>query len=78
MLNQRTAKKMLHWALAIVTVIMIIAGLSITYFRTFEYLTLGLLQKSLAFRIHSYVFILFLILFVLHIFIRPILKYMKN
>jgi len=72
--NQKDVKRILRWALAVVTIIIIISGLGINYYTTIEYLTFGLLSKNLAFQLHFWIFIPFLVLFLLHIFIRPILK----
>lgn len=72
--KHKKVKKILRWTLAVVTVLIIISGLGITYYTTTDYLTLGLLSKTTAFWIHSYLLIPFIILFVLHIFIRPFLR----
>ncbi|MGZ7160576.1 MAG: molybdopterin-dependent oxidoreductase [Methanobacterium sp.] len=76
--TQNRIKKILRWTLAIVTVILIISGLGINYYNSVEYLTFGLLSKNLAFGIHFWIFIPFLILFLLHIFIKPILRSLSN
>lgn len=72
--TQNRVKRILRWSLALVTVIVIISGLGITYFSSVEYLTSGLLSKSLAFQLHFWIFIPFLILFLLHIIIKPVLR----
>jgi hypothetical protein len=72
--TQNRVKKILRWTLAVVTVLVIISGLGITYYITTEYITAGLLSKTLAFWIHFYLLIPFVILFVLHMFIKPILR----
>ena len=56
-----------RWLLLVLTLIYIITGLGISYYRTIEALTFGLLTKVLSFKIHSYLLIPFLILLVLHI-----------
>lgn len=76
--TQDQFKKILRWTLAVVTVLVIISGLGINYYTTIEYLSLGLLSKNLAFELHSWIFIPFLILFILHILIRPILRALMN
>jgi hypothetical protein len=75
---QSRVKKILRWTLAVLTVLIIISGLGITYYTTVEYLTFGLLSKNLAFQLHFWIFIPFLILFLLHIFIKPILGILEN
>ncbi|HML04894.1 MAG TPA: molybdopterin-dependent oxidoreductase [Methanobacterium sp.] len=72
--TQNRVKKILRWTLAILTVIVIISGLGITYYTTTSYITAGLLSKTTAFWIHFYLLIPFVILFVLHMFIKPILR----
>lgn len=76
--DQKRVKKILRWTLAVLTVLVIVSGLGINYYTTIEYLTFGLLSKNLAFELHFWLFVPFLILFLLHIFIRPILKAFKN
>ena len=72
--TQNRVKKILRWTLAVLTVLVIISGLGITYYTTTEYLTEGLLSKTTAFWIHFYLLIPFVILFVLHMFIKPIFR----
>lgn len=76
--TQNRVKKILRWTLAILTVLVIISGLGITYYTTAEYLTASLLSKTLAFWVHFYLLIPFIILFVLHIFIKPIFRTFDN
>lgn len=58
--------------------LIIVTGLGINYYTTIEYITFGLLSKNLAFQLHHWLFIPFLILFLLHIFIRPILRLLES
>ncbi|MDI6724980.1 MAG: molybdopterin-dependent oxidoreductase [Methanobacterium sp.] len=76
--NQKKVKKILRWTLALFTVLIIVTGLGINYYTTIEYLTFGLLSKNLAFQLHFWLFIPFLILFLFHIFIRPILRLLES
>ncbi|MGZ7159757.1 MAG: hypothetical protein ACXVHR_04750, partial [Methanobacterium sp.] len=76
--TQDRVKKILRWTLALLTVIVIISGLGITYYTTVQYLTFGLLSKDVAFWIHFYLLIPFIILFILHMFIKPILRSLSN
>ncbi len=76
--DQKRVKKILRWTLAIFTVLVIVSGLGINYYTTIEYITFGLLSKNLAFQLHFWIFIPFLILFILHIFIKPILRALNN
>lgn len=72
--SQKRVNKILRWTLAVVTVLVLISGLGITHYTTVEYLTYGLFTKNLAFMVHLYLLIPFVVLFVLHIFIKPILR----
>ena len=72
--NEKLIKRILRWTLALVTVLILISGLGITYYTTTEYLTAGLLSKTTAFWIHFYLLIPFVVLFALHIFIGPFLR----
>ena len=73
----RSIKKIqlvVHWLLLVFVVIYIITGFGITQFRIVEVLTFGLLSKPLSFKIHSNLIIPFIILLVLHVY----LKFKKN
>ncbi len=66
---QSLVKSIIRWLLAAVAVVLLITGLGITEFRIVEYLSFGLLTKSLAQRIHTTpgLWISFLVLLALHI-----------
>ena len=70
-------KRTIHWLLAIVAIMFLITGFGITEFRTVETLTLGLLTKNWAFKIHNNLWIPFIILLGLHIFFSLIKKRKK-
>ena len=67
-------RKAVHWLLALLTIVFIITGLGITEYRIIEPLTVGLLTKNLAFRIHSDFWIPFVILLTLHILFSTVFK----
>jgi len=71
-------KKIVCIVLYIVIVLIIISGLGMTYFRTVEYLTLGFLQKNIAFKIHEILFPVFLLLLIIHTIIPTLLKRKKD
>ena len=71
-------KKIVCIVLYIVIVLIIISGLGMTYFRTVEYLTLGVLQKNTAFMIHEILFPVFLLLLIIHTIIPTLLKRKKD
>jgi len=66
-MKQRIVKKIIDWSLYALTIVYLLTGLGITQYRAIERLTLGLLSKSLSFRIHEYMLIPFLILLTAHI-----------
>jgi cytochrome b561 len=65
-------ERIIHWSLLAVTAIYVISGIGITEYRTIEPLTLGLLSKNMSFTIHTNLGMPFLILLVLHVFIKPL------
>ncbi len=71
--NYKKLKKYTAYLLYAVIIIVIISGLGINYHRTMEYITLGLLNKSLSFNLHVWFFVPLVILIVLHTAL-PVLK----
>ena len=67
-MTQQLAKRIVQWLLAIVIIAYIITGFGITEYRIVESLTLGLLTKPLAFKIHNNLWIPFVALLILHIY----------
>ena len=65
-------ERTIHWSLLAVTAISVVSGIGITEYRTIEPLTLGLLSKSMSFTIHTNLGMPFLILLILHVFIKPL------
>jgi thiosulfate reductase cytochrome b subunit len=55
------------WLLLVLSILLVITGLGITEWRTVEGLTFGLLQKSLAFQLHSILWIPFVAVLVVHL-----------
>lgn len=76
--GQRLVKRTIIWLLAIVIVLYLVSGFGITEFRTVETLTLGLLTKNLAFKIHNSLAIPFIILLILHLCLPFILKWQER
>jgi hypothetical protein len=60
-------RKVLAWLLLLMIALYIISGFGITEYRVVETVTYGLLTKSLSFKIHDYLLIPFIVLFILHI-----------
>lgn len=67
-MNNRLAIRIVHWSLAVVAIIFLVSGFGISEFRVVETITLGLLTKNLAFRIHEMLWIPFVILLILHMY----------
>ena len=78
MANQRVARSTVHWLLTALVIAYLITGFGITEYRIVEPLTFGLLTKSLAQRIHISIEIPFIILLVLHIWLLPLLRYVRS
>ena len=72
--NQDLFKKIIHWLLVVLLIIFLVSGFGITEFRTVESITLGLLTKNLAFKIHENLWIPLLILLGLHLFFLLLVK----
>ena len=76
--NQRLIRKITHWLLLVVILLYLVSGFGITEFRVVETLTLGLLTKSLAFKMHDVLLIPMLILLVLHMFMPSFLRLIRK
>ncbi len=77
MANQRLMKRIIAWLLTALVIIYLVTGFGITEYRIVEPLTLGLLSKSLAQKIHLNIEIPFIILLILHIWLLPLLRHFK-
>ena len=64
----RLTKKTVHWLFVAVILLYGITGYGITQYRIVESVTLGLLTKSLAFKIHDNLLIPLLVVLALHIY----------
>jgi predicted transporter len=69
-LKQDPAKRLVQSLLLVVIILYIITGFGITEYRTVGFLTLVLLTKPLAFKIHDNLIIPFIVLLGLHIYQR--------
>jgi len=74
MKNHNLTKSVIKWSLLITVIFYGATGFGITEFRTVEALTLGLLNKAWAFKIHNILEIPFIILLGSHILFVPISK----
>jgi len=73
-MENKVIRKWVHYILGILVILVLISGLGIIYYQIIGFLTLGFLSKDLAFKIHTLIFIPFLIVLVLHSFMSWILK----
>jgi thiosulfate reductase cytochrome b subunit len=62
----RNFRRPLGWLLLALSVLLVITGLGITQWRTVEAVTFGLLPKSLAFQLHTLLWIPFLVVLAGH------------
>ena len=67
-MDRKTTKKAVHIILMILIVVVIVSGLGITYYRSIEYITGGLLDKTLSFQLHTLLFLPFLLVLLVHLF----------
>lgn len=67
-LKARLAWQIVHWLLLAVVVLYFITGFGITQFRVVEFLTFGLLSKSISFQVHDNLWIPLVVLLGLHIY----------
>ena len=70
----RLVRKILNWSLLVLVILYIVTGFGISQFRIVEQLTMGLLTKSLSFKIHFNLIIPFIILLALHVSFSSLLK----
>jgi len=69
-LKRHQARQAVVWLLVAVIVVYLITGFGMTEYRIVEPLTFGLLTKLLAFKIHTILWMPFLVLLILHIYQR--------
>ena len=66
MMNKKI-KRSIHWLLFAIIIAYIVTGLGITYYRTVEDVTLGILTKNTSFSLHEYMLLPMLLLLALHV-----------
>ena len=76
--KERLIRKITHWLLLVVILLYLVSGFGITEFRVVETLTLGLLTKSLAFKMHDVLWVPLLILLVLHMFMPSFSRLLRK
>ena len=63
----RIVSLIIHWLFFVITIVLLVSGLGITYARQVEKLSFGLLSKPIAFKIHEIIWIPFIILLFVHL-----------
>jgi thiosulfate reductase cytochrome b subunit len=71
---QEAVKAAIRYLLLAVTLVYLISGLGITQYQIVESLTLGLLTRNLAFKIHDFLLVPFLLLLAAHVFLGPVTR----
>lgn len=67
MMTKRQLMKLAHWSLLALTVLVVISGLGITQYQVISAVTFGLLSKALAFKLHLWLWIPFVVAFIAHV-----------
>jgi thiosulfate reductase cytochrome b subunit len=67
-MDRKTTKKIVHITLLILIFLVILSGLGIAYYPSIEFITVGLLDKTLSFQIHNILFLPFLLILLIHLF----------
>jgi len=68
-MKDRDVKRLVMWLLGGVTILFLLSGFGIIYPDLVTPLTLGVLPKTVSYRLHTYLWGPFLILFLLHIYL---------
>ena len=72
--DPKFVRSVIKWLLLVTVIVYLITGFGITEFRTVEALTLGLLTKSWAFKVHDILWIPFVFLLLWHVLLSRILR----
>ena len=68
-MNTRVYRNWVNRILLVLTFLIVLTGLGITYPQTIEGLTLGVLGKSLSYKIHTFLWGPFLIAVLIHVYL---------
>jgi len=66
-MTRRQLLKLVHWSLLVLTVLVVISGLGITQYQVVSAVSFGLLSKALAFKLHLWLWIPFVVAFIAHV-----------
>jgi thiosulfate reductase cytochrome b subunit len=72
-MSYRWVARIVHWSLLVLTLLVVVTGLGITEYQVVTASTFGLLGKALAFKLHLWLWIPFVVIFVAHVVltVRP-------
>lgn len=71
---QGAARAAIRYTLLILTLIYLISGLGITQYQLIEPLTFGVLTRNLAFKIHDFLLVPFVVLLLIHVLFGPAVR----
>jgi len=66
-MGSRTISKVVHWLLLVLTVLLVLTGLGITEYQVITAISFGLLGKAASFKLHLWLWIPFLAVFIAHV-----------
>ncbi|HTY14785.1 MAG TPA: hypothetical protein VMC42_03685 [Methanoregulaceae archaeon] len=69
-MDDRAARRMVAWTLALVTILFLVSGFGITSSDIVTPVSLGVFGKSFSYLIHTYLWGPFIVLFLLHIYLN--------
>jgi len=75
---QEAARAAIRYLLLVLTLIYLISGLGITQYQIIEPLTLGVLTRNMAFRIHDFLLAPFVVLLLVHVLFGPITRVISH
>ena len=62
-------KRTVAWTLLVVSVLFLLSGFGITQYQIVTALTFGVLEKAVAFQVHEWLWIPFVVLLVVHVYL---------
>jgi hypothetical protein len=71
---QGAARTAIRYMLLVLTVTYLISGLGITQYQIIEPVTFGVLTRNLAFKIHDFLLVPFVVLLLVHVLFGPAIR----
>jgi thiosulfate reductase cytochrome b subunit len=72
--NLEAVRAAIRYLLLVLILLYLISGLGITQYPIIERLTLGLLTKSMAFKIHDFLLVPFVVVLLVHVLLGPTMR----